>query len=271
MSGETRLVDRLADLTPIRLGEQVVSLALDRNITFVAAGVAYYALASLVPMLLLAFAVTTAVGLELVLEQILGVVENLLTNTGQELLTEALADTTGRTGAGVVGTLGFVWGTLKLSRGLSRAFGELYDYESAITIRRQIVNIGIVFGSLLVAVTVLIGFDLALTFGRVPEWIVGPLEQVTLFVSLLVALLPLYALLPPGRLRVREVLPGALVAATGWVLLRFGFELYAVYAAEYQVYGVLGALLLFITWLYIGALTVLIGAVVNVVVRESRL
>jgi membrane protein len=92
-----------------------------------------------------------------------------------------------------------------------------------------------------------------------------------LFVSLLVALLPLYALLPPGRLRVREVLPGALVAATGWVLLRFGFELYAVYAAEYQVYGVLGALLLFITWLYIGALTVLIGAVVNVVVRESRL
>lgn len=271
MGGKNRFVDRLAGLPPVRLAEGVVRVARERNITFVAAGVAYYALASLVPMLLLAFALTTAVGLELVLEQILEVVENLLTNTGQQLLIEALADTTGRAGAGIVGTAGFVWGTLKLSRGLSRAFGELYDYESSISIRKQVTNIGIVFGSLLVAVTVLIGFDIAIAFGPVPEWIVGPLEQVTLFISLLVALLPLYALLPPGRLRVREVLPGALVAATGWVLLRLGFELYAVYAAKYQVYGVLGALLLFITWLYIGALIVLVGAVVNVVVRESRL
>jgi len=270
MGGENRFVDRLAGLPPFRQAEEVVRVARDRNITFVAAGVAYYALASLVPMLLLAFAVTTAVGLELVLEQILEVVGSLLTNTGQELLIEALADTTGRAGAGIVGTVGFIWGTLKLSRGLSRAFGELYEYESSITIPKQVANVGIVFGSLLVAVTVLVGFDLAIAFGPVPEWIVGPLEQVTLFVSLLVALLPLYALLPPGRLRPREVLPGALVAATGWVLLRLGFELYAVYAAEYQVYGVLGALLLFITWLYIGALIVLVGAVVNVVVRESR-
>lgn len=268
MGGETRIVDRLTGLPPIRLAEGVVTLARDRDITFVAAGVAYYALASLVPMLLLAFAITTAVGLELALEQILGVVENLLTNTGQELLTEALADTTGRTGAGVVGTVGFVWGTLKLSRGLSRAFGELYEYERKISIWKQLSNTAIVFGSLLVAVIVLVGFDLAIAFGPVPEWVVGPLEQVTLFIALLVALLPLYALLPPGRLPVRAVFPGALVAATGWVLLRLGFELYAVYAAEYQVYGVLGALLLFITWLYIGALTVLIGAVVNVVMRE---
>lgn len=271
MGGEPRLVDRLAEFVAIRIAVGVVELARDRNITFVAAGVAYYALASLVPMLLLAFAVATAVGLEIVLERILDAAENLLTNTGQELLVEALADTTGRTGAGIVGTVGSVWGTVKLSRGLSRGFGELYEYESGISIQRQLVNTVIVFGSLVVAVTVLMGFDLAIMYGPVPEWIVGPLEQVTLFVALLVALLPLYALLPPGRLRVREVLPGALIAASGWVLLRLGFELYAVYAAEYQVYGILGALLLFITWLYIGALVVLLGAVINVVVRESRL
>ena len=271
MGGETQLVDRLTSVTPVWVAVRVLTLARDRNVTFVAAGVAYYALASLVPMLLLAVAVATAVGLELVLEQILDAVENLLTNTGQELLVEALADTTGRAGAGIVGLVGSVWGTLKLSRGLSRGFGELYEYESGISIRKQLVNTGIVFGSLLVAVTVLVGFDLAIGYGPIPEWIIGSLEQVTLFVALLVALLPLYALLPPGRLRAREVLPGALVAAAGWVLLRLGFELYATYAAEYQVYGVLGALLLFITWLYVGALVVLLGAVVNAAVRELRL
>ncbi len=270
MGGETQLVDRFVGWRPVRITESVVSLARDRNITFVAAGVAFYALASLVPMLLLAVVVATAVGLELVLEQVLAAVENLLTNTGQQLLVDALADTSGRTGASIVGLVGFVWGTLKLSRGLSQAFSELYAYESVLTIKKQLFDTVIVFGSLFVAVIILVGFDLAVAFGPIPEWGVGPLQQVALFVALVVALLPIYALLPPGRLRVREVLPGALVAATGWMLLRLGFELYTTYAADFQVYGVLGALLLFITWLYMGAFIVLFGAVINAVARGQN-
>ncbi len=267
MRGESSLRDRVGGWRVVRLTESVVSLARERNITFVAAGVSFYALASLVPMLLLAVAVTTAVGLEVVLAQILDAVENLLTDTGQQLLIDALADTSGRAAGSIVGLVGFVWGTLKLSRGLSRAFGELYAYESAVTARKQVFDTVVVFGSLFAAVVVLVGFDLAVAFGPIPTWIVGPLQQVTLFVALVVALLPIYALLPPGRLQVREVLPGALVAATGWILLRFGFELYTAYAAEYQVYGILGALLLFITWLYMGAFIVLFGAVLNAVAR----
>ena len=126
MSTASRIASRLASTTPVKIGEQVVDLTHSRDVTFVAAGVAYYALASLVPMLLLAFAVATALGLELLLEQVLDSVGHLLTSTGQQLLADALADATGRAGAGVVGLVGFLWGTLKLSRGLSKAFGELY-------------------------------------------------------------------------------------------------------------------------------------------------
>lgn len=268
MGGETRFVDRLAATTPVKFSEQIIRLVHQRDVTFVAAGVAYYALASLVPMLLLAFAVATALGLELVLEQVLASVEHLLTQTGQELLADALADASGRTGAGVVGLVGFLWGTLKLSRGLSKAFGELYKESAAVSLTKQLFDTAIVFGSLLVAVIILVGFDLAVAYGPVPDWVVGPLQYLTLFVALVVALLPLYALLPPGRLSLWTVLPGTLLAAVGWILLRAGFGVYTTYAADFQVYGVLGALLLFITWLYLGAFVVLLGAVVNVVAGD---
>jgi len=268
MSTAARIASRLASTTPVQVGEQVVELTHSRDVTFVAAGVAYYALASLVPMLLLAFAVATALGLELLLEQVLDSVGHLLTSTGQQLLADALADATGRTGAGVVGLIGFLWGTLKLSRGLSKAFGELYEQSAAVDLRKQATDTLIVFGSLAVAVTVLVGFDIAVALLALPTAIVGPLQYVTLFFALVVALLPLYALLPAGRLSVRSVLPGTLVAAVGWILLRAGFAVYTTYAADYQVYGVLGALLLFVTWLYLGAFVILFGAVVNVVAED---
>jgi len=268
MSTVSQLASRVASTTPVQVGEQVVHLTRSRDVTFVAAGVAYYALASLVPMLLLAFAVATALGLELLLEQVLESVGHLLTATGQQLLADALADATGRAGASVVGLVGFLWGTLKLSRGLSKAFGELYEQSAAVELRKQVVDTLIVFGSLAVAVTVLVGFDLAVALVAIPTIIVGPLQYVVLFVALVVALLPLYALLPAGRLSVRSVLPGTLVAAVGWILLRAGFALYTTYAADYQVYGVLGALLLFVTWLYLGAFVILFGAVVNAVAQS---
>ncbi len=268
MGGETRFVDRLAATRPVQLGEQIIRLIHQRDVTFVAAGVAYYALASLVPMLLLSFAVATALGLELILEQVLQSVEHLLTNTGQQLLADALADASGRTGAGIVGIVGFLWGTLKLSRGLSKAFGELYERSATVALSKQLFDTAIVFGSLLAAITILVGFDLVVAYGPIAGWLVGPLQYVTLFIALVVALLPLYALLPPGRLSLWAVLPGTLLAAVGWILLRAGFAVYAAYAADYQVYGILGALLLFITWLYLGAFVVLLGAVVNVVVDE---
>jgi membrane protein len=62
----------------------------------------------------------------------------------------------------------------------------------------------------------------------------------------------------------RHAIPGAVVAAVGWVLLQIGFYYYAGSAGKYAAYGLLGALLLFITFLYLGAIVFLIGVVVNV-------
>jgi hypothetical protein len=83
--------------------------------------------------------------------------------------------------------------------------------------------------------------------------------------GLTAAFLPLYYVLPARGLSVREALPGALFAAVGWTALQTGFRIYATTAGA-SAYGVLGAALLLVTFLYFGGLILLVGVVLNAVV-----
>ncbi|MFC7176850.1 YhjD/YihY/BrkB family envelope integrity protein [Halosegnis marinus] len=51
----------------------------------------------------------------------------------------------------------------------------------------------------------------------------------------------------------------------GWTALQTGFRVYAGIAGSYEAYGVLGAVLLLITFLYFGGLVLLVGVVLNAV------
>ena len=87
------------------------------------------------------------------------------------------------------------------------------------------------------------------------------------FLALLIGLsglfLPLYYYLPDAGLRVRDALPGAVLAAVGWVILQAGFQVYAANATQFSVYGVIGGILLLVTWFYAAAVLLLVGAAVN--------
>ncbi|MFB6109967.1 MAG: YihY/virulence factor BrkB family protein [Halodesulfurarchaeum sp.] len=82
---------------------------------------------------------------------------------------------------------------------------------------------------------------------------------------LTVAFFPVFYRFPDVDYAPREVLPGTVVAAVGWALLATGFSAYTSIAGTFQLYGVLGAGLLLVTWLYLGGIIIMVGAVVNVV------
>jgi membrane protein len=84
-----------------------------------------------------------------------------------------------------------------------------------------------------------------------------------LLVGLTGVFLPLYYYLPDAGLDVRDALPGAVLAAVGWVLLQAGFQVYAANAPQFRLYGVIGGVLLLVTWFYIAAILLLVGAAVN--------
>jgi membrane protein len=248
----------------------VVDLARDRNLTFLAAGIAYYAFVSLIPLMLLAIAVASFVGGQALADRVVNMLSQQLSSSGQEIITSTLTATTGRGVAGIVGFVALTWSALKLFRGLDQAFDEVYADEVDVSLLKQVrdalvVVVGI---ALAIALVVAVGAALSILNLRIP--FINVIGTLVLVVVLAIAFLPIYYVLPPVDVSAGEVLPGAAVAAVGWVILQVGFRIYASNAGRYQAYGIIGAVLLFVTWLYFAAIVVLIGAAVNAVRRGPR-
>lgn len=244
----------------------IVDITREENVTFLAASVAYYAFFSIVPLLLLALAVGSLVGGQAFAERIVTLVEGQLSGQGATVVEQALTNPDGRAGASVAGLVALTWSALKLFRGLDLAFDEVYRTEPETSLLDQITDGLTVIVTIGLAIVLMVGLGTLL--GRaaaiaIPY--VSLIGYVALIVGLVVVFLPLYYVMPPVEMSLAEALPGALFAAVGWLVLQAAFQVYAANAGNYAAYGFLGAVLLFLTWLYFAAVLVLIGAVVNVV------
>ncbi|WP_226005574.1 YihY/virulence factor BrkB family protein [Natrinema salinisoli] len=248
----------------------VVALARDRNLTFLAAGIAYYAFVSIIPIALLAVAVASFVGGQDLANRITSMLSQQLSSSGQQLVTEALTNTTGRAAASVVGFLALTWSALKLFRGLDQAFDEVYAGEIDASLLEQVRDaiVAIVAIALAVGLVVAVGIALSVLSLQIP--FVNLLGTLVLIAVLVIAFLPIYYVLPPIETSVTGVLPGTIVAAVGWVVLQIGFRIYTSNASRYAAYGVIGAVLLFVTWLYFASIVLLLGAAVNAVRQGVR-
>ncbi|MCD8076817.1 MAG: YihY/virulence factor BrkB family protein, partial [Lachnospiraceae bacterium] len=80
-----------------------------------------------------------------------------------------------------------------------------------------------------------------------------------------------YRYLSGVRCTFLEALPGVLVSTIGWIVFSFFFSIYVTFFSRYtSLYGTMGALLLLFLWLYACVLILLVGAEVNVYLREYR-
>ncbi|MCU4971648.1 YihY/virulence factor BrkB family protein [Halobacteria archaeon AArc-m2/3/4] len=243
----------------------------DRDVTFLAAGFAYYAFVSLIPLVLLALVVGSLLGGEELAQRLVEYAGDLLPDAGDELVTDALTTEAGRAEATVVALVVAVWGGLKVFRGLSQAFDAVYDTDEEDSMLEQIKQgITVIFGiALALTLMVAMGVVLGIVSSEIP--FAGLLSWVILILGLFLAFVPIYYMLPPIPVEVREILPGAAFAAIGWTVLQAGFQFYAANAAQYEAYGAVGAVLLFVTWLYFAGILILLGAVVNVVLSRPTL
>lgn len=253
----------------LAVGRAVVALARREEITFLAAAIAYYGLVSLVPTVVLTLGVASGLGGPALAERALAVTQDVLTPTSRGLLEDALLATRGRVGATLLGVVVVVWGATKGFRGLDAAFSRLYGTSDARSLTMDLRHAGVgllAVGAAFLGMVVLGGILAALPLpiaGRVAGLVV-------LLVGLFAAFLPLYALFPGTHVTAREAAPGAATAAVGWVCLQALFQVYAALTGAGDLYGVLGAVLLLVTWFYLAATLVLVGAILNVVLAERR-
>jgi membrane protein len=247
----------------------VINGAQSDRITFIAASLAYYAFISLLPLLLLALVAASTFGDSGTVEALVGRVTETLGEQAGIAVRDAVTGAGGRGGATVVGVAVLLWSGLKLFRGLDIAFSEVYGHPGPQSLFDQLRNAAVALGAVALAVTATVAVGALITVlgsdfiaGADVLGIVGTL---TLVIGLTAAFLPLYYLLPGVDVSGREALPGAVFAALGWSVLQTGFRVYAENAGSYEAYGVLGGVLLLVTFLYFGGLVLLLGAILNAV------
>ena len=251
----------------VSVARHVVRTVREEEVSFLAAGIAYYMFVSLLPLLLLTLVVGTLVGGEAFANSIVAAAGDVLSPTASTLLEDALTSGAGRGGATVLGVGVTLWSALKVFRGLDAAFGRVYGTDGPDSIVGELVDGLAALGGIGIA---LVGLGVIGALGTVLGVQVA-LGGLALVPVLAVAFLPLYYLFPDQEMTIRDAVPGAVFAGLGWTLLGTGFNVYASQADTYQVYGVIGGVLLLVTWFYFAGQVLLVGAAVNAALADRQL
>jgi YihY family inner membrane protein len=246
----------------------VVVVATRKEVPFLAASIAYYAFASLIPLFLFAFILISTIGGEDLAIQLIIVTQEFLTPTSQELIRNAIMSTEGRLGVIIGATFVFVWSLFRLFRSIEIAFSVVYETELYLPVLTQITTAIMLFVALVIAGSGLIG--ISVLFAVLPHVpLLGFASVVSVLAALILVFLPIYYLLPAIDQSVIDALPGAIMAAVSWATLNTLFGLYASIATQYEVYGVLGGVLLLLAWFYVSGTIIVLGGVLNAVLYAS--
>lgn len=254
---------RTRTATLLATGRTLRTVVTETQISLLAAAIAYYGFVSMIPLLVLGVAAATSVGETALADRLVAAAGGILAPAGEDLLRSAVTARRGVGGVTLVGLGVLVWGAVKAFRALDRAFSLVYGERSGEPVLTGLLDAVVALGAVGVAVAALLVAGTAVAL--LPGPLVGLVGTVALVPTLLAVFLPLYYLFPDVPVSLRSVLPGAALAAVGWTALGAAFAVYASTFADASIYGLLGAVLLVLSWFYVGSLLLLLGAALNAV------
>ena len=260
------------------------------NLTDWAAALTYYAVLSLFPALIVLVSLLGLLGQSPeTLNTMLQIVEQV---GGRDLAatiqTPLESITSNRAGAGALlsfGLLAALWTASGYIGAFMRASNSIYEVGERRAFKKYPVQVGITILMVLLLAVVLMGIVLtgpiATAIGRVlgidrfliAVWSYAKWPVMLLIVIFMVSVL--YYVAPnakqPGF---KFITPGGTLAVLGWLLasLAFAFYLYTLNGASkyQQTYGSLGAVIIFLLWLFITNNALLFGAEFNAEVERGR-
>jgi membrane protein len=276
-----RMRQALLTVPAVRFGVALGRRAGDDDLTGMAAEMAYSFLFALFPLLLVFAAIIGMIGSVLgrqdILNAAIAAIAPFLPGPVAKLFEDAILDLVTERAAAIalVGLLLALWGAASgvgaLMKGLDRAYGVARARPS---LRREAVRaaatllvtpLGLALLLVSVVAHALTTWLGALTgSSEVVAVLVAALQIPLTFVVFFAGMTLVYWGLPAVPQRYRDVIPGSLVAAIGWSAITQAFGVYIADMDEYSAaYGIFGAAIAFLLWLYLVGLVILIGAEVN--------
>jgi membrane protein len=258
--------------------------ASDRAIGLTAAGVAFYGMLALFPGLAAVIAIWGLVADPHVLLDQLEILRGILPadvfSLVETQITTLANAHTGQLGwAGLLSTLLAIWSARSGVAAMILALNRLHGRRNRSSLRHYLMAFGLTLALVIGAIVTLSAIVIApIVLAFVP---LGPaaalgIEVIRWLAAIFVLMAGLSLLYrfgpnPAQTTRARWVTPGAILAVFLWGLASYGFSLYLTNFGNYnEVYGSIGAAIALLTWLYISAYLILLGAVLNLELAQLR-
>ena len=246
----------------LAIGRAVAAEALESDLPFVASGLAYYSLMAVTPALVAGFLLLVELGGQALAERVVANTADVLSADGQRFIRESMEQMRARSGVNLIAALLSVWGARRLYRGLDQGVRKIYGVDGhSVDGARDAARV-LVLGGL--GTTGIVGVAVAASLyadGGLLRLLAVPFT----FVVALAVVYPILNGMAPD-LGAVESLPGALFTAVGWTV---GAGVVGLIASgqvhQGALYGVLGGLLLLLTWFYAANLLLLLGFAVDAV------
>jgi membrane protein len=248
------------------------------NLSLIAAGVAFYGFTAMVPLLGATVLVYGFVAdPQTVLRQMAALTEMLPAEAASligEQLMNVVASNEGKKGLGLIVALAIaLWGATKGAGAIVTALNIAYEEEDQRGfVKRTLLNLAIVLGAVIGlifavgAITSLSHLERIIPGAPAPLVWLGKVASWLALAALVAAGAATLYRYGPDRDKAQWtwLTPGSLAAALGIGLLTVGFSIYVANFGNYNAtYGSLGAVVVLLTWLYLSALVLLLGAELN--------
>ena len=163
---------------------------------------------------------------------------------------------------GVLSIGGLIWSASSIFATMEFALTQIFGTRQRDMLRQRLMGL-VMMVVLIVAIVVTVGVNALAALVPVP--LVGAIASFAVgSVVMVLLLIGLYRFVPNRTFRIRELMPGALLAGVCVEALSLAFPLYARIAGGFNTYGAQFALFfLLATWFYLLSQLILLGAVYN--------
>lgn len=247
------------------------------NISMIAAGVAFYLMLAIFPMLAATVSIYGLVAdpadVQRNFEAVAGVIPEEARSIMVDQLTAVTSASGGQLGFGVVLSIALtLWsasrGVVAMITALNIAYDEVEQRSFiklnaiALALTLALIVFMIVTLAVVIGLPVVIGY---LNLGETIEWAIRLARWPILAVAIILALAVLYRYAPDRDApRWRWVSWGAVVATAIWLLGSVAFSVYVSNFADYnKTYGAMGAVIILLLWFNLSSFAVLLGAELN--------
>ncbi len=250
----------------------------------IAAGMAFYFLLSIVPLLFVASAILGYLPIPNLFDQLLDMMASFVPPDAMTMVEKIVASVLAPHRGGLLsfGILGYLWAA---SGGFSATIDALnvaYDVMSERSwwrdrVQALILTLTTGAFSLVALLCVIAGPYFGRFMARlfpIPHQFAyaWPLiRSASTFVAIVIAIEVLYYLGPNQKQRFRSTFPGAILAVAGFFAGSTVLDFYFAHFSNYnKTYGSLGAVIILMLWFYVIALFILIGAELNAELAKRR-